>query len=83
MVFVQFADCVQSNALGVLRGLSDNLIPNSLTVFAYWLLALPLAAFLGFFLEFGVVGILLGYGFVVLAVAGALQVRAAKLSISS
>ena len=80
MVFVQFADCVQSNALGVLRGLSDNIFPNVLTVLAYWLLALPLAAFLGLFLDFGVVGISLGYGLVVLAVAGVLQIQAASLS---
>ncbi|MEO1555618.1 MAG: MATE family efflux transporter [Pseudomonadota bacterium] len=83
MVFVQFADCVQSNALGVLRGLSDNIVPNALTVLAYWLLALPLAAFFGLFLDYGVVGISLGYGLVVLAVAGVLQIRAVRLSMIS
>lgn len=78
MAFVQFADCAQSNALGVLRGLSDNLVPNAITVVAYWLLALPLAAFLGLYLDFGVVGLSLGYGAVVLAVAAVLQVRALR-----
>ena len=80
MVFVQFADCVQSNAIGVLRGLSDNIVPNALTVFAYWLIALPLAALLGFFLGFGVVGTSLGYGSGVLLAAAVLQARAASLS---
>lgn len=83
MAFVQFADSLQSNALGVLRGLSDNLLPNAITVFAYWLLALPLAACLGFFLDFGVVGISSGYGSAVLVVAAVLQIRAAKLSMDS
>lgn len=80
MAFVQFADSVQSNAIGVLRGLSDNLVPNVVTVFAYWLLALPLAAFLGFTLDLGVVGISLGYGTAVLVAAIVLQVRALKFS---
>lgn len=78
MAFVQFADCVQSNALGVLRGMTDNLIPNVFTVIAYWFLALPLAAFLGLVLNFGVVGISLGYGLAVLGVAAFLQIRAGQ-----
>lgn len=80
MAFVQFADCVQSNALGVLRGIGDNVLPNAVTVAAYWLFALPLAACLGWVFGFGVVGISLGYGFSVLVAGSVLQVRAAKLS---
>jgi MATE family multidrug resistance protein len=79
MAFVQFADCLQSNGLGVLRGMADNVLPNAVTVFAYWLLALPLAAFLGLFLDFGVIGISLGYGLVVLGVAIFLQIRAGRI----
>ena len=81
MALVQFADSVQSNALGVLRGMADNVLPNAVTVIAYWLLALPLAAFLGLILDFGVVGISLGYGAVVLGVAVVLQIRAVRKSI--
>ncbi len=80
MAFVQFADCAQSNALGVLRGMADNVLPNAITVIAYWLLALPLAAYLGLVLDFGVVGISLGYGLVVLGVAAFLQIRAGRKS---
>lgn len=83
MAFVQFADSVQSNALGVLRGLSDNLVPNAVTVCGYWLFALPLAGLLGLFLDFGVVGISLGYGSAVLDVAVVLQIRATKLTMLS
>ncbi|WP_298976145.1 MATE family efflux transporter [uncultured Roseobacter sp.] len=80
MAFVQFADCVQSNALGVLRGMVDNVLPSVVTVIAYWFLALPLAAFLGLVLNLGVVGVTLGYGLVVLGVAAFLQIRAGKRS---
>ncbi|WP_366867035.1 MATE family efflux transporter [uncultured Roseobacter sp.] len=80
MAFVQFADCAQSNALGVLRRMADNVLPNAITVIAYWLLALPFAAFLGLVLNFGVVGLSLGYGLVVLGVAAFLQFRAGRRS---
>ncbi len=79
MAFVQFADGVQSTAMGVLRGMSDNLIPNAITVMSYWLGALPFAALLGFWFELGVVGISFGYGTAVLGVALVLQSRATCL----
>ena len=74
-VFLQAADGLQSTALGVLRGISDNRLPNLICVLTYWVFALPLAAFLGFSVGLGPAGVLLGYGSGVLLTGGILIVR--------
>jgi multidrug resistance protein, MATE family len=56
----QLFDGVQCVGLGVLRGLSDIRVPTFLALTAYWLVALPLAYFLGFVLDLGVYGIWFG-----------------------
>lgn len=56
----QLSDGVQVVGLGALRGMSDVKIPTFITVFAYWALALPLAYFLGFTLDYGARGIWFG-----------------------
>ncbi|MDQ3192681.1 MAG: MATE family efflux transporter [Bacteroidota bacterium] len=56
----QLSDGVQVVGLGALRGMSDVKIPTFITVFSYWCLALPLAYFLGFTLDFGARGIWFG-----------------------
>lgn len=71
-VFLQAADGLQSTALGALRGMSDNRIPNLICVLTYWFFALPLAGFLGFWAGFGPAGVLLGYGAGVLLTGGIL-----------
>ncbi|GAB5557625.1 MAG: MATE family efflux transporter [Schleiferiaceae bacterium] len=58
--FFQLSDGVQVVALGGLRGLSDVKAPTYITFACYWLLAVPLAALLGFYFEMGVVGIWVG-----------------------
>ncbi|MCG8490567.1 MAG: MATE family efflux transporter, partial [Sneathiellales bacterium] len=61
MALIQLADSLQSTALGLLRGLSDNVIPNAISIIMYWLLALPLAWVLGFYFDYGAPGVLTGY----------------------
>lgn len=56
----QLSDGLQAAGLGALRGLSDINIPTLITFVAYWVIALPLAYFLGFTLNQGAVGIWMG-----------------------
>jgi multidrug resistance protein, MATE family len=56
----QLSDGVQVVALGAMRGLSDVNIPTIITLFAYWIVALPLGYFLGFFLKLDAEGIWIG-----------------------
>lgn len=59
-VLFQLSDGLQVFALGALRGIKDVKIPTMLTFIAYWLVALPLAWFLGIFLDLGAPGIWYG-----------------------
>lgn len=52
----QFSDGLQVVGLGCLRGMSDVRIPTLLTLVAYWVIAIPLAYFLGIYLGFGLQG---------------------------
>lgn len=53
-------DGIQVGGLSVLRGMSDVNIPTAFTLFAYWILSLPLAYTLGFVFEMGAEGIYYG-----------------------
>jgi MATE family multidrug resistance protein len=53
----QLFDGVQVTAIGALRGLEDVKYPTVITLVGYWLIALPLAYFLGFKLQFQTVGV--------------------------
>ena len=75
MAFIQFADGLQSIALGALRGQSDNRIPNAITIAVYWVWALPLAYAVGFVFGLGPSGVLAGYAVGVLTAALVLQSR--------
>lgn len=75
MAFIQFADGLQSIALGALRGQTDNRIPNAITITVYWAVALPLAYTVGFALDLGPTGVLAGYAVGVVTSALVLQVR--------
>ena len=75
MAFIQFADGLQSIALGALRGQTDNRVPNAITISVYWAVALPLAYAVGFVLGLGPSGVLAGYAIGVLTAALLLQVR--------
>lgn len=56
----QLSDGVQVVALGVLRGISDVNIPTWITMFAYWVVALPLGYYLAFPAKMDAVGIWIG-----------------------
>jgi MATE family multidrug resistance protein len=56
----QFADGTQVLAMGSLRGLQDTRVPMLLAMLAYWLLGVPLGAWLAFGWGLGVPGIWIG-----------------------
>jgi multidrug resistance protein, MATE family len=56
----QIFDGVQTVAAGILRGLADVNIPTGITFFSYWIVGLPLAAFLGFYVKLNQLGIWIG-----------------------
>jgi multidrug resistance protein, MATE family len=57
VALIQVADGIQSTALGALRGAMDFGWPTMFTLVCYWLLALPLAAALGFQADLGPLGV--------------------------
>ncbi|MBW4023687.1 MAG: MATE family efflux transporter [Proteobacteria bacterium] len=58
--FFQFADGTQCVAMAALRGLQDTRVPMLLAMLSYWLLGVPLGAWLAFDRGFGVPGIWIG-----------------------
>lgn len=53
----QLFDGLQVTSIGMLRGMEDVKFPTYITLIGYWILALPLAYFLGFTLNLKVIGI--------------------------
>lgn len=53
----QLFDGIQVTSLGILRGVQEMRFPTLVTLIGYWIIALPLAYFLGFTLNLGVIGI--------------------------
>ncbi len=58
--FFQLSDGVQVVAIGSLRGLSDVNVPTWITLFSYWVVAIPLSYLLGFTAHLGVIGVWIG-----------------------
>ncbi|CCG99025.1 putative multidrug resistance protein norM Multidrug-efflux transporter [Fibrella aestuarina BUZ 2] len=58
--FFQLADGFQVVGVGMLRGLSDVNVPTVITLFSYWLVALPTSYVLGFTLGYDVLGVWVG-----------------------
>jgi MATE family multidrug resistance protein len=56
----QLSDGAQVAGLGVLRGMEDVKVPTLVTLFAYWVLGLPLGYFLAFELGMAEKGIWYG-----------------------
>ncbi len=69
--FFQLSDGIQVVGIGVLRGLSDVNVPTLITVFSYWLVALPTSYVLGFTFGYDAAGVWVGL-LVGLSVAAAL-----------
>ena len=58
--FFQLSDGVQVVGLGALRGMKDVKIPTLITLFAYWIVGLPMSYLFAFPLHLGVQGIWYG-----------------------
>ncbi len=58
--FFQISDGVQVVGLGALRGLADVKIPTIVTLFAYWIMALPIGYYMGIRMDLGANGIWFG-----------------------
>ena len=56
----QVFDGLQATTIGVLRGLTDVKIPFFISLFSYWIIAVPVALLLGFQFELGLYGIWIG-----------------------
>ena len=58
--FFQLSDGIQVVGLGILRGIADVNVPTLVTLFAYWIIGLPLGYWLAFHLGMNVQGIWIG-----------------------
>ncbi|MFD1141638.1 MATE family efflux transporter [Larkinella insperata] len=58
--FFQLSDGVQVVGVGILRGISDVNVPTIITLFAYWIVGLPLSYVLGFWMNLNAAGIWVG-----------------------
>jgi MATE family multidrug resistance protein len=56
----QLFDGLQASGISVLRGLADTKIPMIISLGAYWIIGIPVAALLGFYFKLGAVGIWIG-----------------------
>ncbi|MHB1279219.1 MAG: MATE family efflux transporter [Bacteroidia bacterium] len=56
----QLSDGIQAIGLGILRGISDVRRPMFITLFAYWVIGLPVGYYLGFVAGYGIEGIWVG-----------------------
>ncbi|MDP5361882.1 MAG: MATE family efflux transporter, partial [Paracoccaceae bacterium] len=72
---MQIADGMQGTMLGACRGMMDTLVPVAITMFSYWVIALPIGYLLGFVLGFGPNGVWIGYGMGLAVAATAVTVR--------
>lgn len=68
----QISDGLQVSGYGALRGLKDTKIPMFVNMFAYWIIGLPVAYYLGFIAGYGAPGLWIGLIFG-LTVAGILH----------
>ena len=58
--FFQLFDGLQATSIGTLRGLTDVKIPLYVSIFSYWIIAIPVALLLGFTFKLGVFGVWIG-----------------------
>lgn len=76
----QFFDGLQAISLGLLRGMNDTRIPSVISLVAYWVVAVPLAYFLGFYLDWKMTGIWIALTLSLVIAAIFLYYRFLKLS---
>jgi multidrug resistance protein, MATE family len=58
--FFQMSDGLQVTALGILRGISDVNIPTGITLFAYWVVGLPIGLLLAQYYKLEAAGVWIG-----------------------
>jgi multidrug resistance protein, MATE family len=80
MAFMQIFDGVQASCFGALRGLVDTRAPTLISIFAFWIIAVPGAYLFGFSFGFGPPGIWVGFGLGLLVAAVALVWRFIRLT---
>jgi MATE family multidrug resistance protein len=73
--FFQLFDCLQATANGALRGIKDTRLPMAITLAAYWLIGMPVAAGLAFGAGVGPIGIWWGFIAGLAAAAAGLSLR--------
>lgn len=56
----QLSDGLQVSGFGALRGLKDTKIPMLVNLFAYWVLGIPIAYYMGFIAGYGAPGLWIG-----------------------
>ncbi len=78
--FFQLFDGIQVVGLGILRGMGDVKIPTIITLFAYWIVGIPIAYLFGIILNYGANGIWLGLSVGLMVAAGLLFSRFNYLS---
>lgn len=76
----QLFDGLQVTSIGILRGMEDVKYPTYVTLIGYWILALPLAYFLGFTCQLEVIGIWWALTFSLVFVGVVLYWRFTKLT---
>ncbi|WP_262887269.1 MATE family efflux transporter [Blattabacterium cuenoti] len=77
---VQLFDGIQSIFMGILRGLQDVYIPLYISLFAYWILALPIGYILSIKFHIGVIGVWIGLGIGVIVSSILLLIRFQKIT---
>lgn len=76
----QLSDGIQATGAGILRGLTDVKVPMAIIFTAYWVMAIPLAYFLGFGQSMGAIGIWIGLSLGLTTVAVMLSIRFNRMS---
>jgi MATE family multidrug resistance protein len=71
----QLFDGIQVTGLGILRGMGDIKFPTWFTFISYWLIAIPLAWFFGFYLKGNVYGVWLSLSISLIFIAISLLLR--------
>ena len=71
----QIVDGLQAVTSGILRGIGDTLIPMAINLIGFWLIGLPISAYLGFGLDMASAGLWWGMVVALAVVSSCLLLR--------